>query len=178
MGRHRPKESVISVRDVAKQSGFSATRVSIALNIAPLAPFNSNTPQPPLAVQALDQNYLNPQSYQYSSSLQYEVMADSSFEINYVGGHQIHLGRNRNINQISDAASETAKLEFRTDFFNAGNHVQFNSLNGRLDTNFQVPLDPVARLPIPGARTINPTFGQLSAARDPREIQFSSRLVF
>ena len=72
-------------------------------------------------------------------------------------------------------------LEFRTDFFNTWNHTQFQATsNGGLGTTFQVPLDPVSNLPIPGAHisNLNMQFGHLTQARDPREIQFSLRLSF
>jgi outer membrane receptor protein involved in Fe transport len=65
------------------------------------APFDPATPQPPAALNVLDPNYASPQSYQYSLGWQYEFMHNSSLEVNYVGGHAIHLGRNVNINQVS-----------------------------------------------------------------------------
>ena len=66
-----------------------------------LSPFNPNLPQPPLLLQTLDPIYFNPQSYQFSFGFQYELPASTLFEINYVGSHQIHQGRNRDINQIA-----------------------------------------------------------------------------
>jgi len=48
----------------------------------------------------LEKSYPSPQSYQYSLGVQYEIMHNTSLEVNYVGSHQIHLGRNRNINQV------------------------------------------------------------------------------
>jgi len=63
-------------------------------------PFNPATPQPAGALNVLEKSYPNPQSYQYSLGVQYEVMPRTSVEINYVGSRQIHLGRNRNINQV------------------------------------------------------------------------------
>ncbi|MBZ5542872.1 MAG: carboxypeptidase regulatory-like domain-containing protein [Acidobacteriia bacterium] len=66
-----------------------------------LSPFNPDLPQPPLLLQVLDPVYFNPQSYQYSLGFQYEPVQDTTLEINYVGSHQIHQGRNRDINQIA-----------------------------------------------------------------------------
>jgi len=65
-----------------------------------LSPFNPDLPQPPLLLQVLDPVYFNPQSYQYSLGFQYEFARDTTLEINYVGSHQIHQGRNRDINQV------------------------------------------------------------------------------
>ncbi len=66
-----------------------------------LSPFNPETPQAPVLLQVLDPVYFNPQSYQYSSGIQYALNPDTVLEINYVGSHQIHQGRNRDINQIA-----------------------------------------------------------------------------
>lgn len=63
-------------------------------------PFNPATPQPAGALNVLEKSYPNPQSYQYSLGVQYELMPRTSLEVNYVGSRQIHLGRNRNINQV------------------------------------------------------------------------------
>jgi len=65
-----------------------------------LAPFNPNTPQPPTLLGSLDPVYYNPLNYQYSAGLQYQAARDTVIELNYVGSHQIHQGRNRDINQI------------------------------------------------------------------------------
>jgi outer membrane receptor protein involved in Fe transport len=63
-------------------------------------PFNPATPQPPGALNVLEKSYPSPQSYQYSLGVQYELMPQTSVEVNYVGSRQIHLGWNRNINQV------------------------------------------------------------------------------
>jgi outer membrane receptor protein involved in Fe transport len=69
-----------------------------------LAPFDPNTPQPPLFLNILDKNYPNPQSFQYSAGVQYEIMPSTGLEINYVGGRQVHIGRNVDINQVPASA--------------------------------------------------------------------------
>jgi hypothetical protein len=63
--------------------------------------------------------------------------------------------------------TESPKLQFRTEFFNALNHTQFASIN----TTF-VPIQNAA-----GSLSSSP-FGTVSAARDPREIQFALKLLF
>jgi hypothetical protein len=61
--------------------------------------------------------------------------------------------------------SEQRFLQFRTEFFNAWNHTQFSGL------------DTSARFD-PAGNQVNPTFGSFTAARSPRIIQFSGRVVF
>jgi outer membrane receptor protein involved in Fe transport len=65
-----------------------------------LSPFDPNLPQPPVTISALDPVYNNPLSYQYSLGVQYEFPSRTTLEVDYVGSHQIHLGQNRDINQI------------------------------------------------------------------------------
>jgi outer membrane receptor protein involved in Fe transport len=69
-----------------------------------LAPFNPSTPQPPTLLQTLDPIYFNPLAYQYSAGTQYQLAKDAILEVNYVGSHQIHQGRNRDINQVASSA--------------------------------------------------------------------------
>ncbi len=61
--------------------------------------FNPASPQPPTLLQVLDPNYDNPLSYQYSAGAQYQAAKDTLLELDYVGSHEIHQGRNRDINQ-------------------------------------------------------------------------------
>jgi hypothetical protein len=63
--------------------------------------------------------------------------------------------------------SESPRLEFRTEFFNAFNHTQFAMIN----TTF-VPIQDTL-----GSGSSSP-FGSVSAARDPRQIQFALKLLF
>ncbi len=67
-----------------------------------LSPFNPNTPQPPTLLQTLEPNYNNPLAYQYSAGIQYQAARDTVLELDYAGSHQIHQGRNRDINQTPD----------------------------------------------------------------------------
>ncbi len=65
--------------------------------------------------------------------------------------------------------SESSRLQFRAEFFNALNHTQFASIN----TTF-VPLS------VAGGSIADPSspFGTVGSARTPREIQFAMKLIF
>jgi len=69
---------------------------------AGLAPFDPATPQPTESLKAQARNYKTPTSYQYNLSTQYLLARNTSLEVDYVGSHQVHIGRNRNINQVPD----------------------------------------------------------------------------
>lgn len=64
-----------------------------------LAPFNPALPQPPAELSALGAVHNYPAGYQYSAGVQYQLGSNTTLETDYVGSHQIHLGRNRDINQ-------------------------------------------------------------------------------
>jgi outer membrane receptor protein involved in Fe transport len=68
-----------------------------------LAPFDPATPQPPARLFALATPYLSPTTYQYNLGVQYQIGGSTSIDVAYVGSHGIHLGRNRNINQVPDS---------------------------------------------------------------------------
>lgn len=65
--------------------------------------------------------------------------------------------------------TESPRLQFRTEFFNALNHTQF----GLIDTTF-VPAQDVQG----GGVSSSAPFGSVSGARAPREIQFALKLLF
>lgn len=86
--------------------------------------FSAIGPPPPGSAQgavslvALDRNRRNPTSFQYSFGFQYALPSDTTFELNYVGSHEIDLGRNRDINQVPlsaqlAVANGTASTLFR-----------------------------------------------------------------
>lgn len=60
---------------------------------------------------------------------------------------------------------ESLRLQFRGEFYNVFNHTQFSAV------------DTTARFDAQG-RQVNGQFGQMTAARDPRQIQFALRLYF
>jgi len=61
--------------------------------------------------------------------------------------------------------SESSSLQFRSEFYNAWNHGQFNSVD--VGATFD-----------PSGNQVNSTFGQLNGSRSARVIQFSLRLSF
>lgn len=82
---------------------FNSTANLNGISFSQLAAFNPDTPQAPLYLQQVrDGIYFNPQSYQYSLGFQYEIRPNTTLDINYVGSHQIHQGRNRDINQVPE----------------------------------------------------------------------------
>jgi hypothetical protein len=65
--------------------------------------------------------------------------------------------------------TESPRLQFRTEFFNAFNHTQFALINTTFVPNQDVP---------GSAASPSSPFGSVSSARDPREIQFALKLLF
>ena len=63
------------------------------------------------------------------------------------------------------AGSEARHLQFLAEFNNAFNHTQFQTVNGTANFN-------------PAGQQVNALFGQVTAARAPRVIQLSIRLMF
>lgn len=80
-----------------------------------------------------------------------------NFDIPWFGRHQ------------GWAASESATLQFRAEFFNTWNHTQFSEL----DTTFVPAADEAGSKIDPGA-----SFGTVTGARAPREIQFALKLIW
>ena len=68
-----------------------------------LTAFDFNAPQPPAFIFALGAPYNSPTTYQYNLGVQYQLGASTVVDVAYVGSHGIHLGRNRNINQVPDS---------------------------------------------------------------------------
>ena len=98
-----------------------------------LGPFNFATPQPPARIFALADPYKSPTTYQYNLGVQYQIGANTAFDVSYVGNHGVHLGRNRNINQLSDANRE-ALIEAFTRFSATLSRAQRSSSKARVFT--------------------------------------------
>src|SRR5262249_42305090 len=67
------------------------------------APFDPTLFQPPARLFALATPYNSPTTYQYNFGIQYQLGSSTAIDVSYVGNHGIHLGRNRNINQVPDS---------------------------------------------------------------------------
>src|SRR5262249_13951155 len=52
---------------------------------------------------ALAAPYKSPTTYQFNFGVQYQLGPKTVIDVSYVGSRGVHLGRNRNINQLSDA---------------------------------------------------------------------------
>lgn len=85
----------------------------------------------------------------------WDLSVFKDFRVPWFGRHQGWL------------AEENAALQFRSEFFNAWNHTQFSSMN----TVFQTQ-----GVGLPSGSSGG--FGQVTAAREPREIQFVLKLIF
>lgn len=72
-------------------------------SFASLGPFDPTTFQPPARLFALAVPYKSPTTYQYNLGVQYQLATNTAFDVSYVGNHAVHLGRNRNINQVPDS---------------------------------------------------------------------------
>jgi outer membrane receptor protein involved in Fe transport len=99
------RDAVSQTSSLGRQPPFDVVATLNSINMSQLAPgqlspFNPNTPQPPAALAALQQDYPSPESYQYSAGVQVDLNHNMTLEMNYVGSHQIHIGQNRNINQV------------------------------------------------------------------------------
>jgi hypothetical protein len=68
--------------------------------------------------------------------------------------------------------TERTKLEFRAEFFNLANHVNF--LNPSVINNYQGLYGPGGQ----GTNPFSPLFGQITSTADPRIIQLALRLSF
>ena len=71
-------------------------------------------------------------------------------------------------------AGESAKLEFRAEFFNVFNHTQFSGLNTTFVPQTDSSGNPIAGLPADPSSGL----GVITDARDPREIQFGLKFIF
>lgn len=86
-----------------------------------LGQFNVNTPQPPARLFALAPPYDSPVTYQYNLGIQYQFASNTMLDVSYVGNHGIHLGQNRNINQVPD--------KYRLGVLTAANNGVFDPVN-------------------------------------------------
>ena len=99
-GIYHTQDSVDHLVNIGSNPPWDETAVLSNLTFAQIGPVAPGTPEPTPSLTALDINRQNGVSYQYSLGLQYAPATNTTFEIDYVGSHQVHLGRNRDINQV------------------------------------------------------------------------------
>jgi outer membrane receptor protein involved in Fe transport len=97
------RDAVSQTSSLGQQGRFDTIATLNGVTYGDLAPFNPAEPQPTVNVRAQAQDYKTPTSYQYNLTTQYLITRNTSLEVGYVGSHQVHIGRNRNINQVPDA---------------------------------------------------------------------------
>lgn len=98
------RDAVSQTSSLGQQGHFDTIAALSNVTYADLVPFDPTQPQPTVNLRAQAQDYKTPSSYQYNLTTQYLITKNTSVEVGYVGSHQIHIGRNRNINQVPDAS--------------------------------------------------------------------------
>jgi hypothetical protein len=99
-GIYHTQDSVDHLVNIGLNPPWDETAVLTNLTFSQIGPVTAGTPEPIPALTGLDLNRQNGVSYQYSFGLQYALAANTTLELDYVGSHQVHLGRNRDINQV------------------------------------------------------------------------------
>jgi hypothetical protein len=99
-GIYHTQDSVDHLVNIGLNPPWDETAVLTNLTFSQIGPVTPGTPQPLTSLTALDIKRENGASYQYSLGFQYAPAANTTVEIDYVGSHQVHLGRNRDINQV------------------------------------------------------------------------------
>jgi hypothetical protein len=102
-GIYHTQDSVDHLVNIGANPPYDITAVLNSTTFSQIGPIAPGTPEPTPSLTALDINRANGASYQYSYGLQYAPRHNTTFELDYVGSHQVHLGRNRDINQVLPA---------------------------------------------------------------------------
>ncbi len=100
-GIYHTQDSVDHLVNIGANPPWDETAVLSNVTFSQIGPVAPGTPEPTPSLTALDIKRQNGVSYQYSLGLQYAPVANTTLEIDYVGSHQVHLGLNRDINQVS-----------------------------------------------------------------------------
>lgn len=103
-GIYHTQDSVDHTVNIGANPPFDQIAFLTNTTFAALGPVVPGTPQPPVGLTALDVNHQNPASYQYSLGFQVAPLRNTMIEMDYVGSRQVHLGRNRDINQVPPSA--------------------------------------------------------------------------
>lgn len=98
------RDAVSQTSSLGQQGRFDTIATLSNVTYSQLAPFDPTQPQPTVGLRAQAQNYKTPTSYQYNLTTEYLLAKNTTLDIGYVGSHQVHIGRNSNINQVPDAS--------------------------------------------------------------------------
>ena len=99
-GIYHSQDSVDHAVNIGANPPFNAQAFLFGTSFSQIGPILPGTPQPPFGLAALDRTRPDPTSYQYSFGYQYAPREKTIIEMDYVGGHEIHIGRNLDINQV------------------------------------------------------------------------------
>lgn len=103
-GIYHAQESVDHLVNIGQNVPFNQQAFIFGTTFSDLGGIQPGTPQPIPGLTALDRDRFNPTSFQYSFGIQVAPFSNSTLEVNYVGSQAIHLGRNRDINQVPPSA--------------------------------------------------------------------------
>lgn len=99
-GIYHTQDSVDHLVNIGGNPPFNQTDYLYGVTFSSIAPPGPGTAQGPVGLTALDRPRPNPASNQYSFGFQVAPLSNTTLELNYVGSHEVHLGRNRDINQV------------------------------------------------------------------------------
>ena len=104
IGIYHSQDSVDHLVNIGGNPPFNQSQTLTNVTFATIGPVAPGAAQGPVSLTALDVARFNPTSYQYSFGVQYAPVTHTTLELDYVGSHGIHLGRNRDINQVPPSA--------------------------------------------------------------------------
>ena len=99
-GIYHSQDSVDHLVNIGANLPFNAQAFLFGTTFSEIGPILPGTAQPPFGLTALDRTRPNPTSYQYSFGYQVSPREKTVLEMDYVGSHEIHIGRNLDINQV------------------------------------------------------------------------------
>jgi hypothetical protein len=102
-GIYHSQDSVDHLVNLGQNPPFNGQSFLFGTTFSAIGPIPPGTPEPSLGLMALDRNRADPTSYQYSGGFQFAPVKNTTLEVDYVGSHEIHIGRNLDINQVLPA---------------------------------------------------------------------------
>lgn len=130
-GTYHAQDSVDHLVNIGGNPPFDQSQTLSNVTFATIGPVAPGTPQGPVSLTALDRSRSNPRSYQYSFGVQYAPVLSTTIELDYVGSHAIHLGRNRDINQVPPSAQPLVAAGSATSLFRPYTGYDLITLNER-----------------------------------------------